>query len=204
MSNPEGMIVVVSGPSGVGKTTVARAVVDRMEGVNFSVSHTTRPPRGGEVHGKDYYFVSREEFLRMVDQGEFVEWAEVYGHLYGTSREELERKLRMGDVLLDIDVQGALSVKKLFPRSVRIMLFPPSLEVLKERIRRRGDTPPEDMARRLEKARWELKHYPYFTHIVINQVLEETVEEVCSIIKGERRREFRMEERARRIIWEEG
>ncbi len=197
-----GLIVVISGPSGVGKTTVARAVQASLDGLFFSVSHTTRPPRGKEVNGRDYYFISQEEFREMIERGEFVEWAEVFGHLYGTSKKELEEKFRMGDVLLDIDVQGALSIKKLYPQSVRIILFPPSLKALRERMLKRGDTPPEQMEERLKKAIWELKHYPHFTHIVKNEDLERTIRTVQSIIIGERHRRDRMEEEARRIIWE--
>ncbi len=199
----KGIIVVISGPSGVGKTTVARKVVEALEGISFSVSHTTRKPRGNEVNGRDYYFITKEEFRKMIEKNKFVEWAEVFGNLYGTSREELEGRLKEGDVVLDIDVQGALSIEREYPQSLRIILFPPSLKVLSQRIKKRGDTPEHELARRIEKARWELEHFPHFTHIVLNDDLEETVETVCCIIKAERHRRERMENKARRILWEE-
>jgi len=191
----EGLLIVVSGPSGVGKSTVVKEVMKRVEGLVFSISHTTRQPRGKEKNGREYYFISREEFKRMVENNEFVEWAEVYGNLYGTSRRELLLRRNEGDVLLDIDVQGAINIKKLFPESIRILLFPPSMEELLRRLKNRKDTPEEEIKKRVKVARWEISRYREFTHIVINDELERAVEDVSAIIRGERLRTERMKEK---------
>jgi len=191
----EGLLIVVSGPSGVGKSTVVREVMKRVENLVFSISHTTRKPRGEERNGKEYYFISMQEFQRMIENDEFIEWAEVYGNLYGTSKKELLRCRSEGDVLLDIDVQGAINIKKLFPDSIRILLFPPSMDELLTRLQNRRDTSPEDIERRLKVAKWEISKYREFTHIVINDELERAVKDVSSIIRGERLRTERMKKK---------
>ncbi|HHE04596.1 MAG TPA: guanylate kinase [candidate division WOR-3 bacterium] len=196
----KGMLIVVSGPSGVGKSTVVREVMKRLDGLSFSISHTTRKPRGKEQHGREYYFVSREEFEDMIEKGEFIEWAEVYGNLYGTSKRELERRVKEGDVLLDIDVQGAMSIKRLFPDSIRILLFPPSMEELSNRLRNRKDTTDLEIKKRLKVAEWEISMYREFTHVVINDELEKAVDGVTAIIKGERLRTERMMNKIKEML----
>lgn len=191
----EGLLIVVSGPSGVGKSTVVREVMKRVDDLVFSISHTTRKPRGEEQNGREYYFISRQEFQRMIENGEFLEWAEVYGNLYGTSKKELLMRRKEGDVLLDIDVQGAVNIKRLFPDSIRILLFPPSMDELLTRLENRRDTSSEDIKRRLKVARWEISMYKEFTHIVINDKLERAVEDVSAIIRGERLRTERMKKK---------
>ncbi|MCD6454311.1 MAG: guanylate kinase [Candidatus Aminicenantes bacterium] len=196
----KGMLIVVSGPSGVGKSTVVREVMKRLDGLSFSISHTTRKPRGKEQHGREYYFVSREEFEDMIEKEEFIEWAEVYGNLYGTSKRELERRVKEGDVLLDIDVQGAMSIKRLFPDSIRILLFPPSMEELSNRLRNRKDTTDLEIKKRLKVAEWEISMYREFTHVVINDELEKAVDGVTAIIKGERLRTERMMNKIKEML----
>jgi len=194
------LIIVVSGPSGVGKTSVVKGVMSGLDDLVFSVSHTTRSPRGKEKEGRDYYFVSRKEFMRMIDRKEFAEWAEVYNHFYGTSKKELNRRNKQGDVLLDIDVQGAISIKKLFPDSVRILIVPPSREELLRRLKGRKDTSEKAIKERFEKSVFELSLYNVFTHIVVNNNLEVAVDKVSSIIKGERQRTKRMEEFVKELL----
>ncbi len=194
------LIIVVSGPSGAGKTSVARGVMNNLESIVFSVSHTTRGPRGKEKNGRDYYFVSREEFMRMIDENEFAEWAEVYNHFYGTSKKELNKRRKQGDVLLDIDIQGAISIKKLFPNSIRILIVPPSREELLRRLKGRKDTSEKAIKERFEKSVFELSLYNVFTHIVVNDKLEVAVDGVSSIIKGERLRTRRMEEFVKELL----
>lgn len=183
---------MISGPSGSGKTSVVKKVLVSDPSLKFLISHTTRRPRKGEVHGREYYFISREEFEKMIKEGEFLEWAEVYGNLYGTSRRELEEKSRNSDVILDIDVQGAESIKKIFPESCRIFLLPPSLEELEKRLEKRGDTSPEEMKKRLKIARWEISRYDIFDYLVVNENLDRCVEDVLSIIRAERLKKDRM------------
>ncbi len=196
----EGIIFVISGPSGSGKTSVVRRVLQEEKGLVFSVSHTTRPPRPGEVDGRDYYFISEEQFREMVERGEFIEWACVYGRYYGTSRRELEQKRKSHDVLLDIDVQGAESIKKLFPDSVRIFLLPPSFQELERRLRQRGDTSEEEIRRRLKIAKQEIARHDIFNYIVVNDDLQRCVQSVLCIIRAERLRRERMEDKVREVL----
>jgi guanylate kinase len=178
------MIFVVSGPSGCGKSTLIGRVLADAGDLRFSVSHTTRPKRGAEVDGRDYHFVSGERFDAMVRDGEFVEWAEVHGHRYGTSRAEVREGA--GDVVLDIDVQGAREIRKSGLRATRVFVMPPVFEELRRRLLARGTDGPDAIERRLRKAREEVHAFLEFDYVIINEVLETAVEELRSIIRAER------------------
>jgi len=186
------LLLVVSAPSGAGKTTLCRFLIERL-GFRFSVSHTTRPPRPGEVEGRDYYFVSREEFEDMISRGEFLEWAEVHGHLYGTSRAEVEGALARGeDLLLDIDVQGAASLRRTLPEAVFVFIAPPSLAELERRLRARGTESEEALRRRLSRAREEMTFAPWFDYVVVNDRVERAFEDLAAIVRAERCRPHRL------------
>ena len=176
---------MVSGPSGVGKSTVVNALAERYP-FYFSVSATTRRPRPGETEGIEYYFVDTDEFMRLRDGGELLEWAEYSGNFYGTPREPVLDRIAAGDdVLLDIEVMGAVQVKASFPDALMLFLTPPTIEALEERLRSRGDTPPEDIARRLVIARWQLEvAEERFDHIVVNDSVEDAVERILRILKA--------------------
>jgi guanylate kinase len=187
--------VAICAPSGTGKTTVARALVQGGTGLLFSVSATTRPARAGEQPGVDYDFVGRDEFEAMIERGELLEWAEVHGELYGTPRANLERAERQGELLiLDIDVQGAQQVVTARPDTVTIFLLPPSLGALLERLRNRESEDEVRLRQRLETAQRELERLDAFEYVVVNDRLEETVARVSSIIVAERQRRERQAE----------
>lgn len=186
--------MVFSAPSGAGKSTIVREVLRRkpVPGMELSISATTRPRRPGEEEGRDYYFLSEEEFESRRERGEFVEWAEVHGHLYGTLRRTVEEALEEGKVLLlEIDVQGARQIRRAFPESVSVFVAPPSLEVLEKRLRERGRDPEEDIERRLEAAPKELSEAGYYDYIVVNEDLEEAVRAVEAILVAEYHRTCR-------------
>lgn len=186
--------MVFSAPSGAGKSTIVREVLRRkpVPGMELSISATTRPRRPGEEEGRDYYFLSEEEFKSRRERGEFVEWAEVHGHLYGTLRRTVEEALEEGKVLLlEIDVQGARQIRRAFPESVSVFVAPPSLEVLEKRLRERGRDPEEDIERRLEAAPKELSEAGYYDYIVVNEDLEEAVRAVEAILVAEYHRTCR-------------
>lgn len=190
----KGQFFVISAPSGTGKSTLLREVRKRMVRLGYSVSHTTRRPREGEEEGRAYYFVDKKTFKRMVDEGVFVEWAEVYEDYYGTSFSALEGQLQSGlDVLLDLDTQGARAVKEYDRTSVLIFLLPPSLDVLAARLKNRGTDEKEVIETRLKKARDEIAEYGRYDHVVINDELEQAVTEVQAIILSERSRTGRRE-----------
>ncbi len=187
-----GCLFVMTGASGVGKGTVRAKVLERTR-LFYSISMTTRPPRPGERHGVDYYFVDRPTFETLLAQDGFLEHAEYVGHLYGTPRAPVERALGRGeDVLLEIEVQGALQVKAKVPEAVLIFLLPPSLSELKRRLVYRGTDGPEKIARRLAQAEWEIKNAHLFDYVVVNDVLEEAVADFLAILTAERRRTSRM------------
>ncbi len=185
----KGCIFIVSAPSGAGKSTVLKRVMAHIPGLVFSVSHTTRNPRPGEEDGRDYHFISREEFIRLRDQGGFLEWAEVHGNFYGTSGEAVNRQTASGrDVVLDIDVQGASQVMARVPDAVSIFILPPSHEELERRLRGRGTEDEATMRRRLAAASGEMARARDYGFVVINDDLDRAVAQVEGIILAERAR----------------
>ncbi len=196
-----GDLFILSAPSGTGKTSLAHRLLPRVGGMTFSVSHTTRPSRRGEVDGKEYFFVSEPVFLAMVEEGRFLEWAQVYGNYYGTSRDFVESRLAEGlDVLLDIDIQGALKVRNLMPEAVTIFVLPPSYRELEERLRGRGLDDEEVIRRRLSIARSEIRHFADYDYVVINQDLEQSTAELEAIVTATRCRLRRRRAVAQEIV----
>ena len=180
------MLIVVTGPSGSGKSTILRHVMRDLRGVRFSISHTTRPRRPSEKDGRDYHFADTAEFERMIRRRAFVEWAVVHGHHYGTSKREVSGSGRTGDVILDIDVQGARQVRALDLDAVFIFIMPPAFRELERRLAARGEDRADTIARRLKTARQEIKDYDRFDYIVINDRLDRAVLELESIILASR------------------
>ena len=177
--------LVLSAPSGAGKTTLANALRRRNRDVAFSVSATTRPPRPREVDGESYHFVSRDEFLRMRDAGELIEWAEVHGNLYGTPLANVRRAQERGEhLLLDIDVQGARQIRRSLPEAVLVFVLPPSAAALAGRLGSRGTEAPEVLRRRLRNAAEEVRAAPEFDHVVVNEVVSKAVGELEDVLRG--------------------
>jgi guanylate kinase len=178
--------IILSAPSGGGKTTIAKALLERRQDVGYSVSCTTRQPREGEIPGRDYYFTSRAEFLAKRERGEFAESAEVHGNLYGTLRSEVLRVLESGKhVLMDVDVQGASQFTKVFPQSVTIFILPPSAEVLLDRLKRRQTESPKQLAARLQSALQELQSVDEYEYVVVNDNLDAAIQRIGSIVDAE-------------------
>jgi guanylate kinase len=178
--------VILSAPSGGGKTTIAKALLARRDDLGYSVSCTTRVPRPGEIPGRDYYFMSRAEFLAERELGAFAESAEVHGNLYGTLRREVDRVIAAGQhVVMDIDVQGAVQFMRAFPQSVTIFILPPTAEVLLERLRGRQTESAAQLASRLQSALQELQHVDEYEYVVVNDDLERAVSSVASIVDAE-------------------
>lgn len=187
----KGKLLVISGPSGTGKGTICKQLFDRLENIVFSVSMTTRSPREGEVNGVNYHFVNKESFEEMISQGGFLEYAQVFDNYYGTPRQLVMEKLNAGiDVILEIDVQGAMQVKRVFPEALLIFVLPPSLEELRRRIVGRGTETEESLNKRLGKAIDEIEYAVRYDYAIINDVLEEAVEGIIKIIEAERFRVF--------------
>lgn len=182
-----GILFIISAPSGTGKTTLCKQLVANIPGLWHSVSYTTRTPRPGEEHGREYYFTDDATFQAMIDRHEFVEWARVYGHLYGTPRRMVADKIEQGiDVLLEIDVQGALQVKKKFDDAVSIFILPPSMTVLRQRLLNRASDSSEEIQRRLQKVKEEVWSYREYAYIVRNDDLTRSLQDLESIFLGER------------------
>lgn len=189
-----GIAFVLSAPSGTGKTTLSKALLKSMSDLDYSISATTRPMRPGEVDAKDYYFYEEDDFLKKQAAGEFLESANVYGHWYGTPKSRVEKVLASGkDILIDVDVQGASSFRKKKLEAVYIFLVPPGLEALKERLQNRKTEDEMTLNRRLAKARDEIRQYPLYDYVVINEHLDEALLRLQSIIWAERSRRVRHE-----------
>ncbi|HRT71871.1 MAG TPA: guanylate kinase [Syntrophales bacterium] len=189
----EPIYIAVSAPSGAGKTSICKEVLKMFPCLRYSVSYTTRPPRPGEVNGRDYVFVDEKTFRRMIKKEAFIEWAENYGHLYGTPRKEVENYLRRGyDIIFDVDSRGAKALKERYPGGVFVFVLPPSLEVLKRRLRGRGSESPEALKRRLEKATAEIKEVFWYDYVIFNRKIEESVDRLRAVYLAEKSRRERL------------
>jgi guanylate kinase len=201
LSDREPNLFVVSGPSGAGKSTVLARALAEMDRLQFSISHTTRSARPGEKDGVDYHFSNRRAFTEMRDAGQFLEWAEVHGELYGTARSEYDRAREQGiDLLLDVDVQGAAQVRAQFADAVSIFILPPSYLALERRLRGRGPHDEAQFRRRLDAARDELRLYRQYQYAIVNEHVEDSVEELKSVIRASRCRTGRVDGLAQRIL----
>jgi guanylate kinase len=182
-----GNLFVVSAPSGTGKSSLVNALLEVDSRLQVSVSHTTRQPRGQEQHGREYWFTPKDEFQAMVDRGDFFEHAEVHGNHYGTSRHAIEARIKGGeDVVLEIDWQGALQIKQLFPNAILIFILPPSYEELLQRLNRRGEDPPEVIEVRMNNARLEVAQAQFFDFVVINALFESALFDLKTIVHAQR------------------
>ncbi len=199
-----GLLFIVTAPSGTGKTTLCRAMTRAFPGLYYSVSHTTRAPRPGDENGKDYHFVSPAEFQRMIDQGEFLEWAEIYGHRYGTSKAVLEKVLQEGrDAILDIDEQGARQLRQKNLQGIFILLLPPSLAELKRRLSNRKTEGKDAMEERLRKAGNEMAEARWYEYMIVNDQLEKAREKLKAIILAEHCRRENAENTLEEILAED-
>jgi guanylate kinase len=194
-------VFIISAPSGSGKSTLTRQLIELVPNLRFSVSYTTRPPRGQERNGHEYFFISRDEFEARLAKGEFLEHAEVFGHYYGTHANELSRAAAEGvDLVLDIDVQGARQLKGKIPAAVSIFILAPSRQILEQRLRTRSQDSDDVIARRLREAAEEIRNYSIYDYVLVNRVVESSVDTLVSIVKATRSRRDRMEEQIRPIL----
>lgn len=185
MSNESPLLLIVSSPSGAGKTTLTRRLLEIIPNTRFSVSHTTRKARTGEQDGREYHFVSRETFEHLVRQGEFLEWAPVFGNLYGTSRMEIERAKGARGLIFDVDHQGARQIKAKVPDAVAIFILPPSMQLLAERLRGRNSEDEQTFQLRFSAAQDEIAHYGLFDYVIVNDDLDEATAKLTSIFRAE-------------------
>ena len=182
-----GNLFVVAAPSGAGKSSLVKSLLELDSHLVVSISHTTRPPRGQEQNGREYWFISEPEFRAMVEQGDFFEWAEVHGNLYGTSRAAIESRMAAGeDVILEIDWQGALQIKQLFPHAVLIFILPPSFEELLQRLHRRGEDGADVIETRMANARLEVAQAKHFDFVIINALFETALFDLKAIVHAQR------------------
>jgi len=188
MSSPhKPLVYIISAPSGSGKSTLVNELLKKVTDLEFSISYTTRAPRGSEINGRQYYFVSRADFEKMIQQGAFLEHAEVFGNYYGTARRFLHDAEQHGrDLLLDIDVQGAKQIQDKLPDAVSIFILPPDRKTLEERLRKRSEDSDEVIDRRLDTATREIENYPRYNYILVNDQLEDSIKLLRAVVRGER------------------
>ncbi|MEK6736144.1 MAG: guanylate kinase [Pseudomonadota bacterium] len=192
MTITTGCLFIISAPSGTGKTSLVKALLQADPDLSLSISHTSRPPRAEEINGRDYHFVSEATFRQMLIRGEFLESAEVYGNLYGTSQKWILEAMKSGrDILLEIDCQGAKQVRQIFPQAVGIFILPPSAETLEIRLKKRGQDNIDVIQKRLTAAREEVSHVSEFDYVIINNRLEEALGDLTCIVRAERLRKDR-------------
>jgi guanylate kinase len=196
-----GILFVVSSPSGGGKGTLIQRVLKQVPNLSYSVSFTTRTPRNGEVDGREYFFVTPETFNEMIAADEFFEWAEVHSKLYGTARKQVVNEIAGGrDIILEVDVQGAASVRALMADAVSIFILPPSFKVLKQRLQARGTDSAEELDLRLRNAPAELRDYSLFQYVIVNDDLDRAANQMTAIVHAERARLSRQETRVKRVV----
>lgn len=197
------LLLILSSPSGAGKTTLTRKLQDKFPALRFSVSHTTRRPRANEVDGRDYHFVTRDEFDELAGRDAFVEWAEVHGNCYGTSRAEIERarhEPECAGMIFDIDYQGARQIRAKQPDCVAVFILPPSMTELERRLRGRASESEDVVRRRFEAAKVEIEHYGFFDYLVVNDDIESAFRHLEGIVLAERSRRFRRADLAERLL----
>lgn len=196
------ILLIISSPSGAGKTTLTRRLLREFSEFRFSVSHTTRQPRANEVDGQDYHFVTEDEFRQVIDENGFAEWAEVHGNLYGTSVREIDLARAAGKigVLFDVDYQGARQIKEKFPHAVGVFILPPSMEELRRRLDSRGSDDADARQRRFDKAREEIGHYPFFDYMIVNDDLQRALAELRGIVLAEGCRQWRVAAKAEALL----
>ncbi|MBA2736995.1 MAG: guanylate kinase [Pyrinomonadaceae bacterium] len=197
----KGNLIIISSPSGGGKGTLIKEVLESVSNIGYSVSYTTRAMREGEENGRDYFFVSRAEFSGLIEAAEFLEFAEVHGNLYGTSVNRVQQEISSGnDVILEIDVQGAESIRRKMPESVGIFILPPSFEILRQRLIARATEHPADLSLRLRNSINEVRQYEYFDYIVVNDEVKRATGDLQNIVLAERLRRVRQIEVAQGIL----
>jgi guanylate kinase len=203
MSSDAPLLLIVSSPSGAGKTTLTNRLLAREKGLVFSISHTTRKPRAGEVDGREYHFVDRPDFEKRINGGEFLEWAEVHGNLYGTAKSEIERARGARGLIFDVDYQGARQIKSADPAAVAVFILPPNMHVLLERLRGRASDDEATVMRRYNGAREEIRHYGAFDYLLVNEDVERASEQLIAIFRAEECRSRRLAPLAERLLAED-
>jgi len=195
-TDTQGLLIVISAPSGAGKTTICKGLLGEFPDLRFSVSCTTRPPRKGEKDGEDYHFISVEDFKDRIEKGEFVEWEEIYDHFYGTSKKDMEDLIQRGyDVILDIDTKGAGNVKSIYPEGVFVFIMPPSVEILKERLKKRGSETDDIIKVRFDRAMEEIRENEWYDYVIFNDMLGNSVGVMRSVYIAEKNRKSRLQAR---------
>src|SRR5512133_107377 len=200
MSNSSPLLFIVSSPSGAGKTTLTGRLMQNVSGLSFSVSHTTRRPRSNELDVREYHFVTRDQFVALIERGEFLEWAEVHGNLYGTSRAELARAQGLRGIIFDVDQQGARQIKSHLPDSVSVFILPPDMKTLHDRLSGRASEDAATVARRFGVALTEIAHYGLFDYLLVNDDLEDATHRLISIFRAEECRRHRSATLAEQLI----
>ncbi|MBW2649239.1 MAG: guanylate kinase [Deltaproteobacteria bacterium] len=195
-TNTQGLLIVISAPSGAGKTTICKGLLNEFPDLRFSVSCTTRPPRKGEKDGEDYHFISVKDFKDSIEKNEFVEWEEIYGHFYGTSKKDIEGLIQRGhDVILDIDTKGAGNVKAKYPDGVFVFIMPPSVEVLRERLKKRGSETDDIIKMRFDRAMEEIRENKWYDYVIFNDIIRGSVNIMRSVYIAEKNRRSRLQAR---------
>ena len=203
MSSESPLLMIVSSPSGAGKTTLTNRLLKELPGLRFSVSHTTREPRQTEQNGREYHFITRDEFVHLIDSGAFLEHAQVHGNLYGTSKAEIERATTAQGILFDIDHQGARQIKSAEPDAVAVFILPPSMTVLEQRLRGRASEDEATVQRRFKAARAEIAHYGLFDYVLVNDDLDAATAQLVSIFRAEQCRRRRAAPLAESLLAED-
>ena len=201
-TDPDLILLIVSSPSGAGKTTLTRRLLQEFSEFRFSVSHTTRRPRANEVDGQDYHFIDEKSFRQLIDENGFAEWAEVHGNLYGTSITEIDlaRAAGKSGVLFDVDYQGARQIKEKFPHAIGVFILPPSMEELRRRLDGRGSDDADSRRLRFDRAREEIGHYPFFDYMIVNDELQRALTELRGIVLAEGCRQWRIAAKAESLL----